>query len=203
MKDKEIIDLYWSRDPSAIVVSSKQYGAYCHQIAWNILHNMEDCEECINETWFRAWNAMPDARPDYLASFFGTITRRLSLDCYRKNRAWKRGGGEVALVYDELRDCMPQDSFTPGQLSDSSKAEISDNNIEAHLNAIVLTDALNAFLEKLDRNHRILFVRRYWYADSIKDLAYHFHYSESRVKSILFRTRKKLKQHLEKEGITI
>ncbi len=203
MEDKEIIDLYWSRDPSAIVVSAEQYGKYCHQIAWNILRNPEDCEECINETWFRAWNSMPDARPDYLAAFFGAITRRLSLDCYRKNRALKRGGGEMPIIYDELQDCMPDNQASVSHAAREAQAELSHNNVESHLDTMILTAAINSFLSQLDSTSRILFVRRYWYTDSVRELAANLRLSESRVKSNLFRTRKKLKKHLEKEGIIL
>lgn len=205
LDDKDIIELYWSRDPSAIVVSAEQYGKYCHQIAWNILRNPEDCEECINETWFRAWNSMPDARPDYLAAFFGAITRRLSLDYYRKNRALKRGGGEMPLIYDELQDCRSktEDAPMPSRTAGAAQAELSHNNVEHHLDVMILTEAINSFLSRLDSTSRILFVRRYWYADSIHDLAGSLHLSESRIKSNLFRTRKKLKKHLESEGIIL
>lgn len=203
MEDKEIIDLYWSRDPSAIVISEEQYGKYCHRIAWNILHNPEDCEECINETWFRAWCSMPDARPNYLAAFFGAITRRLSLDYYRKNHAWKRGGGDMPLIYDELQDCMPEDTSKSSHIARASRTELSDDNVERHLDTMTLTAAIDTVLSQLDTPSRILFVRRYWYADSIQELAQSFHFSESRVKSSLFRTRKKLKKHLEKEGIIL
>lgn len=203
MEDKEIIDLYWARDSSAIVVSAEQYGKYCHRIAWNILHNSEDCEECINETWFRAWCSMPDARPDFLASFLGAITRRLSLDYYRKNHAWKRGGGEMPLIYDELQDCMPEDTPRTSHMAHASKTELSDDNIEHHLDTMTLAAAIDSFLSQLDATSRILFVRRYWYADSIRELSQSLRFSESRIKSSLFRARKKLKKHLEKEGIIL
>ena len=150
MEDKDIIELYWSRDPSAIVVSAEQYGKYCHRIAWNILHNPEDCEECINETWFRAWNAMPDARPDYLAAFFGSITRRLSLDLYRKYRAFKRGGGEMPLIYDELDDFMPENIRSRYRTPHAEQAELSHNNVETHFDSMVLTETINSFLSQLD-----------------------------------------------------
>lgn len=210
LTDSEIIDLYWSRDPSAIVVSSRQYGKYCRKIVWNILSNTEDTEECLNETWFRAWNAMPDARPDYLAAFFGAISRRLALDCHRKNRAWKRGGGEMPLIYDELQDCVPENSspnsnFAPSsaRFARASQTDLSDNNVERHLDTMALTTALNDFLAQLDSTSRILFVRRYWYTDSVRELADSLHFSESRVKSSLFRTRNKLRKYLEKEGFVI
>lgn len=205
LDDKDIIELYWSRDPSAITVSAEQYGKYCHRIAWNILRNPEDCEECINETWFRAWKSMPDARPDCLAAFFGSITRRLSLDYYRKNRAAKRGGGEMPLIYDELQDCRTEtaENVPLSRTVRAAQTELSHNNVEHHLDVMVLTEAINTFLSRLDSTSRILFVRRYWYADSVRDLAGSLHLSESRVKSNLFRTRKKLKKHLESEGIMI
>lgn len=204
LKDSDIIELYWSRDPSAITVSAEQYGQYCRRIAWNILHNPEDCEECINETWFRAWNAMPDARPDHLAAFFGAITRRLSLDYYRKNRALKRGGGEMALIYDELKDCRTETADSRfSQTARASRTELSHDNVERHLDVMVLTEAINTFLSRLDSTSRILFVGRYWYADSVRELSCSLHLSESRIKSSLFRTRKKLKKHLESEGIIL
>ncbi|MDO5410193.1 MAG: sigma-70 family RNA polymerase sigma factor [Lachnospiraceae bacterium] len=199
MEDKEIIELYWSRDSSAITVSAEHYGNYCRQIAWNILQNHEDCEECINETWFRAWNAMPDARPNSLKSFLGAITRRLSLDYYRKSHAEKRGRGEISAIYDELQTCIPDSAAAAA----SKNSKGSDNNVERHLEHLALTAALNSFLSQLDSTSRILFIRRYWYSDSIRELAQNLHLNENRIKSTLFRTRKKLKKHLEKEGIVL
>ena len=104
MEDEKIIDLYWDRDQRAIRQTAEKYGSYCGRIAKNILSNKEDCEECVNDTWLRAWNAMPDERPAILSAFLGAITRNLSLDRYRKQHTAKRGNGEVAFIFDELTD---------------------------------------------------------------------------------------------------
>ena len=183
MTDSQIVDLYWSRDSQAIVLSNEQYGTYCRQIAWNVLYNKEDCDECLNETWYRAWISMPDARPDCLKAFLGKITRHLALDSYRKSHARKRGNGQIPLVYEELRECL------------SGPEELLETKL--------LEESINQFLKSLDQTARILFVRRYWYLDSLSDAARFVHISESSAKSMLFRTRKKLKAHLEKEGFTL
>lgn len=185
MEDEKIIDLYWDRDQSAILKTEEKYGSYCHRIAWNILYNKEDCEECINDTWMRAWNAMPTERPNILSAFLGAITRNLSLDCYRKQHAKKRGEGEVAFVFDELQDCL--------------MAEGPEQQMDANL----LVDALNRFLERMEKENRIIFVRRYWYMDSIDAIAKRFSISESKVKSSLFRSRNKLRDYLQQEGFSI
>ena len=185
MEDEKIIDLYWDRDQSAILKTEEKYGSYCHRIAWNILYNKEDCEECINDTWMRAWNAMPTERPNILSAFLGAITRNLSLDRYRKQHAKKRGEGEVAFVFDELQDCL--------------MAEGPEQQMDANL----LVDALNRFLERMEKENRIIFVRRYWYMDSIDAIAKRFSISESKVKSSLFRSRNKLRDYLQQEGFSI
>lgn len=185
MEDEKIIDLYWDRDQSAILKTEEKYGSYCHRIAWNILYNKEDCEECVNDTWMRAWNAMPTERPNILSAFLGAITRNLSLDRYRKQHAKKRGEGEVAFVFDELQDCL--------------MAEGPEQQMDANL----LVDALNRFLERMEKENRIIFVRRYWYMDSIDAIAKRFSISESKVKSSLFRSRNKLRDYLQQEGFSI
>lgn len=185
MEDEKIIDLYWDRDQSAILKTEEKYGSYCHRIAWNILYNKEDCEECVNDTWMRAWNAMPTERPNILSAFLGAITRNLSLDRYRKQHTKKRGEGEVAFVFDELQDCL--------------MAEGPEQQMDANL----LVDALNRFLERMEKENRIIFVRRYWYMDSIDAIAKRFSISESKVKSSLFRSRNKLRDYLQQEGFSI
>lgn len=109
----------------------------------------------------------------------------------------------MPLIYDELQDCMPEDSSGASHIARASQTELSEDNVERHLDTMALTTAINSFLSQLDCTSRVLFVRRYWYMDSVRELALNFHFSESRVKSSLFRTRKKLKKHLEKEGILI
>lgn len=182
MEDEKIIDLYWARSQSAIAQTEQKYGNYCRKIAWNILYNREDCEECINDTWLRAWNSMPEERPRILSAFLGAITRNLCLDCYRKSHSAKRGGGEISYIYDELCDCT-------GGEQPSESVEYEE-----------LVGGINRFLSALDKESRVIFVRRYWYMDSVGAIAKRMGFGESKVKSNLFRTRKALGTYLEREG---
>lgn len=186
MEDSKIIDLYWERSETAINETEKKYSRHCHSISFNILHNDEDAKECINDTFYRAWNAMPPNRPNCLAVFLGKITRNLSLDKYKKYTAEKRGLGQMELALSELDDCVP-----------------SGSNVEQDIDEKELAEILNSFLESLPKQKRIMFVQRYWYLMTTKAIAEHSSKSESQVKSALFRTRKTLKAFLEKEGITI
>lgn len=185
MEDMEIIDLYWSRNEEAISHTQQKYGAYCTKIANNILYNREDSMECVNDTWLKAWNAMPEERPNLLAAFLGAITRNLSLDRYRKTHADKRGKGEAELVFDEMQDCLTTDGP------------------EQQLEANQLTEHINAFLENMEKESRMIFVRRYWYMDSIKEIAERYEMSDSKVKSSLLRSRQKLSAYLVKEGYAV
>lgn len=186
MEDSKIIHLYWERSESAITETSNKYGRYCYSIAHNILHNNEDSEECVNDTYLRAWNAMPPRRPNRLSVFLGKITRNLSLNRYKRFTAEKRGFGEVPLALSELNDCIPASS-DPEQATDEK----------------LLVEALNSFLAELPHKKRMIFVQRYWYLMPIKELADLYGSSESQTKSLLFRVRNALKTYLEKEGITI
>lgn len=186
MEDERIVDLYWQRSEDAINQSSAKYGRYCHTIAYNILYSEEDTEECVSDTWLRAWNAIPPARPDCLKAFFGKITRNLALDRYDASKAQKRGGGETDAVLDELAE------FIPDAGSQSQAVE-----------ELELTEILNAFLEELTPEKRRIFMRRYWYMDQVKDIAEFYGISESKVKTTLFRCREQLKTVLLKEGISI
>ena len=181
MEDEKIIDLYWDRNQSAIVETDKKYGNYCRKIADNILYNKEDSEECVNDTWLRAWNSMPEERPSILSAFLGAITRNLSLDRYRRRHAAKRGSGEVSYIFDEMWDCAG-----------------GENPVE-QVEQKELVECIDRFLAELDNESRVLFVRRYWYMDSIAEIAGRFGYSESRVKSNMFRTRNKLRNRLVQE----
>lgn len=185
MEDKEIVELYWERDQSAIAQTKEKYEHFCYSIAYRILRNQMDSEECVSDTYLRAWNKMPPERPQMLSAFLGRITRNLSLDRYRMIHAKKRGEGEVELVFDEVRDMLQND--------------FSDHHVEQ----LSVTDILNEFLAKQKKENRILFVRRYWYMDSIADLAQKFGYSESKVKSMLLRMRQSLRLSLEQEGIVL
>lgn len=183
MEDEKIIDLYWARSQSAIAQTEQKYGNYCRKIARNILYSREDCEECVNDTWFRAWNSMPQERPRILSAFLGAITRNLCLDCYRRSHSAKRGGGEVPYIIDELRDCA-------GGEEPSRQIELAE-----------LAEGINRFLAGLDTESRVMFVRRYWYMDSIGAIAEQMGFGESKVKSNLFRTRKALGAYLRREGL--
>ena len=185
MEDEKIIDLYWERDQVAIVKTEEKYGKYCGTIASHILSSPQDCEECLNDTWLAAWNAMPKARPTILSAFLGAITRNLSLDCYRKKHAAKRGSGQVPYVFEELHDCVSR--------------EEPIHRLEEQ----ELVQSLNRFLQALPREKRVIFVRRYWYMDSIAEIAECCAVSESNVKTLLFRLRQSLKVHLQKEGFVI
>ena len=186
MDDNRIIDLYWARSEEAIQESDRKYGPYCRTIAWNILQDRGDSEECVNDTWLQAWNAMPPKKPSLLKAFLGKITRNLALDKYRFYGAQKRGGQETDLALEELRGCVPHPTTTEQAIDD-----------------LALTQALDRFLAGLKPETRKLFLRRYWYASPIRDIARDYGMSESKVKTTLFRTREKLRVFLEQEGITL
>ena len=186
MEDNQIIRLYFDRSEEAISQTAAKYGKYCHTIAYNILHNFEDSEECVNDTYWKAWNIIPPRRPRRLAAFLGRITRNLSLDKYRYYTADKRNGGELAVALEELGDCI---SFI-GSMDD-------------HTEEIVLVEVLNSFLASLSAEHRKIFMRRYWYVSSVKEIADDYDITESKVKMSLLRSRNQLKAALEKEGIAL
>lgn len=182
MEDNAIIALYWAREETAITETGRKYGPYCHAIAYHILKSQEDADECVNDTWLRAWNAMPPEKPNILSAFLGRITRNLSLDRYRQQHAAKRAG-ELEAIDLELNDC-------------SGGAQPDD-----HIDAIATGEAISRFLHTCDQTTRVIFLRRYWYTDSIAEIAGRYHISESKVKSSLYRSRKKLRTYLEQEGI--
>ncbi|MDD4766110.1 MAG: RNA polymerase sigma factor [Desulfotomaculaceae bacterium] len=184
MDDSKIVELYWERSENAIVETSKKYSRYCRYISFNILHNNEDAEECVNDTYMRAWNSVPPHRPNCLSTFLGKITRNLSYDKYKKYNAEKRGFGQTDFVLSELDECVP-----------------SSESVEQTIDEMALVDAINRFLTSLTQTDRKVFMRRYWYASPIKEIAGAYGMNESKVKSILFRARNKLKLHLEKEGV--
>lgn len=186
MEDGEIIALYWARSESAIAETAGKYGAYCRSIAYHILCDAEDTEECVNDTYLHAWNAMPPQRPSRLSAFLGKITRNLSLDKYGYKMAAKRGGGQMPLVLDELLECIPVQGSVEQELEDRELVEL-----------------LNHFLATLLPRNRNVFLRRYWYLNSVREIAADYGLGESNVKMILLRTREKLRRYLEKEGISL
>lgn len=186
MDDNQIIDLYWARSENAITETANKYGPYCHTVAYNILKNNEDSEECVNDTYRKAWDAMPPQHPQILRAFLGKITRNLSLNRYDKRTAEKRGAGQVTLALEELSECLP-----------------AANHVEQIIDDMALAQLLNSFLATLPTDARKIFMRRYWYLNSVKEIAEIFSISESNVKTTLFRARNKLKLLLEKEGVAI
>ena len=182
MEDRDIIEMYFARDEKALAATSVKYSGYCGSIAMNILSSREDTEECLNDTWLRAWNSIPPHRPNLLRVFLGKITRNLALDRYKARTAEKRVGGEFALSLDELDECV-------GAVDERESAEIGES--------------ISRFLRTQPKETRSVFVCRYFYCDSIADIAKRFGISEAKVKTMLFRTRSKLKIYLEGEGITV
>ena len=184
MDDKAILDLYWTRSEEAISETDAKYGAYCFTIAYNILNNREDSEESVSDTYMAAWNSMPPKRPSVLSAFLGKITRHISLDHWKKRSRLKRGGGEMELCLDELRDCV------------SGKESLEDKVIRRET-----ITAVNRFLSGLSETERKIFLCRYFYLDSVKDIAERFGFSPNRASTMLRRVRQKLNTHLAKEGL--
>ncbi len=178
MEDYQIVDLYWARKEKAIDETEKKYGKMLHSLSYSLLSSHEDAEECVNDTYLGAWNTMPSARPMYLGSFLSKITRRLSIDRWRREHREKRGG--VAGVIEELTDCIP-DEDTPAREYERG----------------LLRGELNAFLRTLPEEKRAIFVRRYFYAQEIRTIAQEVGVSEANVKIVLHRLREQLKQRLE------
>ncbi len=186
MEDAKIVELYWNRDQSAITQTASKYGSYCMAIAGNILGNHEDAEECVNDTYMQAWNSMPTHRPAVLSTFLGKITRNLSFNRYKYERAKKRGGSEIPAVLDELSECVS-----------------GRDNVEQEMEYKELRMNIDAFLDTVSFKKRSIFVCRYWYADSISDIARQHGMRESTVSMILNRLRKKLEQYLTEKGVII
>lgn len=183
MEDSRIVELYWDRSERAISETSDKYGKYCYAIAYHILADPGDADESVNDTYLGAWNAMPPHRPSVLSTFLGKITRRISINRWKEKTAEKRGGGQVPLALDELSEVITA-SGTPEQV----------------VTARELAAAVNRFLASLPSMERDLFVCRYWFLAPVAELSEKFEFSLSKTKSMLFRTRQKLKAHLEKEG---
>lgn len=184
MEDNILVELYWARSEDAISETSTKYGKYCYTIAYHILASPEDAEESVNDTYLDAWNAMPPHRPAVLSTFLGKITRRISIDKWRRRTAGKRGGGEIPLVLDELADFVP-----------------SGHDVERAVMERELVDMLNAFLAGLSVRESDVFVCRYFFLMPLTEICERFAYSPSKTKSMLARTRKKLLAYLRKEGL--
>ena len=183
MDDQSIVALFWERSEQAIAETDRKYGAYCYSIAYHALANNEDAEESVSDTYMAAWNQLPPHRPAILATFLGKITRRISINRWKAKNTAKRGGGQITLTLEELDDCVD-----------------GKQNIERAYESHELVWAFNRFLETLPETERDVFLRRYWFFDSIADIAESFGFTQSKVTSMLYRTRGKLRKQLEKEG---
>ncbi len=185
MDDSKIIELFFERSEQAIIELSNKYGAKCNRVANNILNNRQDSEECVNDAYLAAWNTIPPQRPDPLLSYVCRITRNLALKKYHENTARKRNSiYDVAL--DEIADCIP-----------------ASYSVEDEVAAKEVARLVDSFLETLDRESRVMFVRRYWHADSIEDLAGLFNRSRHYVSVRLSRTRKALGRYLTGKGVSL
>ena len=186
MIDSKIIELYWNRQEAAISESNLKYGNYCHSIAYGILQRADDADECVADTWLNAWNVIPPNRPTKLKFFFAKITRNLALDRWRKSTAQKRGGTETDILLEELNECISR----------------GDTAEDAYF-AKELGACINRFLALQKKRDASVFVLRYFYAKSMSEIAKTKHLTESNVSVILSRTRKKLREHLAKEGFEL
>lgn len=186
VQDKEIVRLFLERNEKAVSAASEKYRAYCMKIAVNILNSQEDAEYCLNEVFLKAWELIPPHEPEMLSAFLGKITRNCAVNMYKHDTAQKRGGGEAALVYEELSEIV----------SGSSNVERDAENRE-------LIAEINRFLKKQSAMKRSIFLCRYWYCDSVHDIAAEFMITENNVSTILNRTRKKLREYLQKRGFDI
>lgn len=185
MEDSQIIDLYFLRSEQAIAETKAKYSRLLMHIAMNILGNPADAEECENDTYMSAWNAIPPTRPNVFSAFLSRINRNLALNRYEYNRAKKRDQG-MELVLSELEECIAD-----------------KKSVEQSVEEGVLVEIIEEFLDGLKQEQRIIFVRRYWYSDPVKEIAGRMRISESKVKTTLFRTRNALSEYLGERGITI
>ena len=186
MEDEQIVRLYWNRDEAAIPATAEKYGAYCTTVARNILGNLQDAEECVNDAYLQAWNAMPPHRPRILSTFLGKLTRNLALNRYKHLAAEKRGGGEAAVVLEELAECVS-----------------GVDDIERELNRRELLGAINGFLRTLPDRKRNIFVLRYWYAHPVGDIASRYGMTPGAVSMTLNRLRSQLHGYLLERGFDL
>ena len=186
MDDDAIVGLYMERSEAAIEATQAKYGKLCYSVAFGVLGNNEDAEECVNDTYVRTWSSIPPDMPSHLGAYVSKIARRLAIDMFRRKSAVKRSAN-LTDIFDELSDAMPDKS--------GSGDEMADN--------IVLRDTMNRFVTSLTPENRLVFMRRYWYCDSVKEIAAMMHSTDTIVKARLSRMRKKLKKILEEAGVEI
>lgn len=178
MKDTEIIRLLWERSEEAISELEQSYGSYCYRISYQIVQNREDAEECLNDTWFQTWNSIPDKRPMFLKAFVAKIARNLSLNLVIRKNACKRGGGRVQAVLEELEEMLGD-----------------EDPIEDMIDRQAFTQRLNRFLEALNPSERNMFVLRFWYLKTPREIAEQFELREKTVYNTLYRLRKQFREY--------
>lgn len=186
MEDERIVALYWERDEQAISETEAKYDRYLQKIAHNILNNIEDSRESVNDTYLAAWNSMPPHRPGVLSTYLAKLTRRISIDRFRYRTRGKRAGSEYAISLSELSDCVS-----------------GGNTAEEIVNAKALADAIGIYLRLQSKEVQAAFLGRYYFLDPVKEIASYLGMSESKVKTLLYRTRLGLKEYLEKEGFSL
>ena len=186
MDDRRIVELFLERSEEAILETDIKYGRYCLKIAFNVLGNDEDSEECVNDAYMRAWGSIPPNEPDSMASYIGRITRNLALDKLRQKQSDKRGNGEVPVVLDELAECVS-----------------GHDELERRQDSAEIAAAIDSFLDELNSVERGVFMRRYWVMEPIADVANRYDISVSKTTTMLFRLRNRLKKHFMKEGIPL
>lgn len=187
MQDECIVELYFKRDEAALSETKKKYENYLMKIAYNVLSDTEDSRESVNSTYFAAWNTIPPKRPNFLSTYLGKITRRISIDMFRKKTSIKRISSEYSVSLSELSDCVQSNSDNPEDMYDEKD----------------LADAISRFLRTLSPEARNAFIGRYYFMDSLSQVAEYCKMSESKAKSMLFRTRLKLKEFLIEEGFVL
>lgn len=183
MEDFQILDLYWQRDETAIARTEQKYGAFCYHIAKNILSVNEDAEECVNDTYYQAWNAIPPQRPASFRAWLGRVVRNIAINLWNKNHAQKRYAGMTELL-SELEDCIPHPK--------TIEREIEEKELSGHM---------NSWLRSIHREDRILFVRRYWYGEALSSLAKEQGTAPAKLAQRMYRLRTNLRAALEKEGV--
>ena len=186
MEDRQIVDLYWTREESAIHETAIKYGSYCHSIAYTILQDQQDAEESVNDTYLAAWNSIPPNRPAVLATYLGKLTRRISIDVFRKRNRLKRRASEYAVSLAEIEDSI-------------AGGETPEELVQAQL----LGSCISAFVRQLPVQSRHVFLGRYYFLDPVKDIARYCGISEAKVKTLLYRMRCSLREYLQKEGFTV
>ncbi len=184
MEDIQIVGLYLNRSDQAIAETERKYGAYCRSIARNILGDARDADECVSDAWLSTWNSIPPQKPEALGAYVGKLTRRKAIDCLRVKQRIKRGGGTVTLALEELDECIP------------AGAAVEDTVFRRELGATI-----RRFVGTLGTAERNVFLLRYWYVCPVAEIAARLGFSQGKVKSMLYRTRGKLRAFLEKEAI--